>query len=64
MPGLAHLEGMKNLERVDLGATRVTKEGIAQLRLARPDLSIELETEPAVEQGVKLMRGLNNEENH
>ena len=56
--GLVHLEGMRNLERVDLGATRVTKEGIAQLRLARPDLSIELETEPAVEQAVRAIRGL------
>ena len=56
--GLAHLEGMKNLDRVHLGATRVTKEGIAQLRLVRPDLSIEFDIEPAVEQGVKLIRGL------
>ncbi len=56
--GLVHLEGMKNLERVDLGATRVTKEGIAQLRLVRPDLSIEFVTEPAVERGLKLIRGL------
>jgi hypothetical protein len=56
--GLVHLERMKNLERVDLAATRVTKEGIAQLRLARPDLSIELDTEPSVEQGVTMIRGL------
>jgi Leucine Rich repeat len=56
--GLAHIEGMKNLERVDLGATRVTKEGLAQLRLARPNLTIELEVDPEVEQRVKASRGL------
>jgi hypothetical protein len=55
---LAHIEGMKNLERVDLGATRVTKEGLAQLRLARPNLTIELEVDPEVEQRVKASRGL------
>jgi Leucine rich repeat/Leucine Rich repeat len=55
---LVHIEGMRNLERVDLGATRVTDEGLAQLRLARPDLTIELDVDPAVEQAVKATRGL------
>jgi Leucine Rich repeat len=56
--GLAHIAGMKNLERVDLGATRVTEEGLTQLRMARPNLTIVLDVEPAVEQGVKASRGL------
>jgi hypothetical protein len=41
---------------VNLGATHVTKEGLARLQMARPDLTIELDVEPAVEQGVKLRR--------
>jgi Leucine-rich repeat (LRR) protein len=56
--GLVHLEGMKNLNVVYLGATHVTKEGLAKLQMARPDLTIELDVEPAVEQGVKLRRGV------
>ncbi len=56
--GLVYLEGMKSLERVNLGATGVTKKGIAQLQMARPDLLIELETEPGVEQEASLARGL------
>jgi hypothetical protein len=56
--GLAHLEGMRSLKAVKLGATRVTKEGIATLGLARPNLKIELDVDPAVEQEVKLNRGL------
>jgi hypothetical protein len=56
--GLVHLEGMKNLKQVYLGATRVTKDGLAKLQMARPDLTIELDVEPAVEQGVKLRRGV------
>ena len=55
---LVHIEGMRNLEGVDLGATRVTNEGLAQLRLARPDLTIELDVDPAVEQALKATRGL------
>jgi hypothetical protein len=56
--GLVHLEGMKNLKSVYLGATRVTKGGLAKLQMARPDLKIEIDIEPAVEQGVKLLRGV------
>jgi hypothetical protein len=51
-------EGMRSLKAVKLGATRVTKEGIATLGLARPNLKIELDVDPAVEQEVKLNRGL------
>ena len=56
--GLIHLEGMKNLKVVNLGATHVTKEGLAKLQMARPDLTIELDVEPAVEEGVKMRRGI------
>jgi Leucine Rich repeat len=56
--GMVHIAGMKSLDRVNLGATRVTKEGIGQLRLARPDLSIEFEIDPAVDEGVKRVRGI------
>jgi hypothetical protein len=56
--GLICLAGMKNLEVVNLGATHVTKEGLAKLQMARPDLTIELDVEPAVEEGVKLRRGI------
>jgi hypothetical protein len=55
--GLIHLQGMKSLGAVNLGATRVTKEGLTILQTARPDLLIELDTEPAVEEAVKLRRG-------
>jgi hypothetical protein len=55
--GLVHVVGMKGLERIDLGGTRITAEAITQLRLSRPNLSIELNTEPAVEQGIRLIRG-------
>jgi len=55
--GLIHLQGLKSLEAVNLGATRVTKEGLTELQTARPDLLIELDTEPAVEEAVKLRRG-------
>jgi Leucine Rich repeat len=57
--GLIHLEGMKNLKVVSLGATRVTKEGLAKLQTARPDLAIELDVAQAVDEGVKLQRGVN-----
>jgi Leucine Rich repeat len=57
--GLVYLEGMRNLKSVNLGATRVTKEGLAKLQTARPDLTIELDVEPAVDEGVKLQRGVN-----
>jgi Leucine Rich repeat len=56
--GLVHIEGMRSLERVNLGATRVTNEGIAQLRMARPDLSIDFEVDPAVEEAVRQVRGI------
>jgi Leucine Rich repeat len=56
--GLVPLVRMKNLKAVYLGATRVTKEGIAELQMARPDLTIDLDVEPAVEEGVKLRRGV------
>jgi Leucine Rich repeat len=56
--GLIHLEGMKNLKVVNLGATHVSKEGLARLQMVRPDLTIELDVEPAVEQGVTLRRGV------
>jgi hypothetical protein len=56
--GLIHLEGMKNLKVVNLGATHVSKEGLARLQMVRPDLTIELDVEPAVEQGVNLRRGV------
>ena len=36
--GLVYLEGMKNLEEVNLGATRVTRQAVTQLQTARPDL--------------------------
>ena len=48
---------MRNLKTVHMGATRVTREGIARLQAARPDLSIELDVDEAVEQQVKRMRG-------
>jgi hypothetical protein len=54
--GLAYIEGMKGLESVNLGATRVTKQAVTQLQVARPDLRIELDTEPMVEESVKLAR--------
>jgi hypothetical protein len=56
--GLICLEGMKNLKVVNLGATHVTKQGLAKLQMARPDLTIELDVEPAVEEGVKMRRGI------
>jgi hypothetical protein len=56
--GLVYLEGMKNLKVVNLGATHVTREGLARLQMARPDLTIELVVEPAVERGVNLRRGV------
>ena len=55
--GLDHLARMKSLKVVNLGATRVTKQGIAQLQMARPDLIIEIDVDPAVEQAVKQTRG-------
>jgi hypothetical protein len=55
--GLIHLQGMKSLQSVNLAATRVTIQGVTKLQDARPDLSIIMETEPAVEEGVKLRRG-------
>ena len=55
--GLVYLEGMKNLKTVNLGASRVSIEGIEHLRMARPDLTIELEVEETVEQEVKRLRG-------
>jgi Leucine Rich repeat len=54
--GLAYIEGMKRLESVNLAANRVTKPALTQLQMARPDLFIELDTEPAVEERVKLTR--------
>jgi len=56
--GLIHLQGMKNLKAVDLGATRVTNDGLVKLQMARPDLTIELDVELAVEEAVKLRRGV------
>jgi hypothetical protein len=55
--GLAELEGMKSLKTVNLGATRVTSAGVAKLQQARPDLTIELDIDPAVEHEVTLRRG-------
>jgi Leucine Rich repeat len=54
---LTYLERMKSLKTVNLGATRVTKAGIAQLMLARPDLTIATDVDPAVAEGVKMLRG-------
>jgi hypothetical protein len=55
--GLVHLMGMKNLKEVHLGGTRVTNEGITKLQMARPDLTIDIDVEPTIEQGIKLRRG-------
>jgi hypothetical protein len=55
--GLKYIQGMKNLSRVNLAATRVTKAGVTKLQDARPDLEITIETEPEIEQGVRLQRG-------
>jgi hypothetical protein len=49
--------GMKNLKEVHLGGTRVTTAGITKLQMARPDLTIEIDVEPAIEEGLKLRRG-------
>jgi hypothetical protein len=56
--GLVNIERMRNLETINLGATRVTKAGVANLRMTRPDLSIELDTDPVVEEAVKIHRGV------
>jgi Leucine Rich repeat len=56
--GLVYIEGMKNLEVVNLGATRVTKQRIMQLQMARPDLRIELDSDPVVEANVERHRGV------
>jgi hypothetical protein len=55
--GLVYLQGMKSLQSVNLAATRVTSEGVRRLWELRPDLAINSDTEPDVEQGVKLRRG-------
>jgi hypothetical protein len=55
--GLSYLQAMKGLQSVNLGATRVTREGITKLQTARPDLLIELDTEPEVEHGIIKRRG-------
>jgi hypothetical protein len=55
--GLVHLSGMKNLKQVHLGGTKVTSTGLNELRLARPDLTIDVAIDPAIEQGLKLRRG-------
>ena len=57
--GLVFIEGMRNLRAVNLGATRVTKGAVTQLQTARPDLRVELDTGPVVEERVKLSRSLN-----
>jgi hypothetical protein len=54
--GLAYIEGMKGLETVNLGATRVTKGAVTRLQTARPDLRVELDTDPSIEENIKLAR--------
>ena len=54
--GLVYIEGMKNLEVVNLGSTRVTKGAVTQLQMARPDLRIELDTDPSIEESIKFAR--------
>jgi hypothetical protein len=54
--GLVHLMGMKNLKEVHLGGTRVTSAGLTELQMARPDLTIEFDVEPTIEEGLKLRR--------
>lgn len=39
--GLVHLNSMKNLKKLDLSKTMVTKTGIAELQKALPNLTIE-----------------------
>lgn len=55
--GLASIEGMKNLEEVNLGATRVTRQAVMRLQTVRPDLLINLDSDPVVENSVRLSRG-------
>ncbi len=55
--GLVHLKGMKNLKEIHLGGTGVTAPGLTELQMARPDLTIEIDVEPAIEEGLKLRRG-------
>ena len=40
--GLEHLMGLKNLRKLNLSSTKVTQAGIDRLRLARPELAIDL----------------------
>ena len=55
--GLTSLEGMKTLEWVNLGATHVSIEGILKFRTARPDVTVDLEVDPVVAEGVKSQQG-------
>ena len=39
--GLVHLKGMTNLQSLDLGGTKITDAGVADLKKALPNCEIE-----------------------